>query len=257
VEYKIRILKCGTTAAPGPEVYYLSDFEKWYPLNCYLYLITGGKKSIVVDTGCRDVNEFNAIIVPSYGPQGEKAKFVVKPEEEPRALLLKAGVNPNDVDILILTHLHYDHVSNVALFPNADVYISRRGWTSVMAPRHRQLAPAILFPRDVYAYLFDKKWDRVHLVEDEKILPDIKVFWIGGHTQCSQAVAVNTKKGTVIITGDTVFTYKNIEENIPVGLSYSLLDCLDAMQRIREEAAIVLPGHDPETLRRFPSAKIP
>ena len=69
---------------------------------------------------------------------------------------------------------------------------------------------------------------------------------------CSQVISVETEKGKAILTGDVVFLYENIEKNIPVGLSYNLIECLDAMERIRKEADIILPGHDPKILEKFP-----
>lgn len=256
--YEIYALKCAETGAPGSEVFYQTDWNTWYPLYCYLWVIKDDEETIVVDTGLRNPNEFNPLIVRSYGSFGEKAKFVADPDMNTTSLLRRVGINVKDVRFLIATHLHYDHFSNVEVFSNAEIFISEKEWLNVLAPKYRQLVPPILFPRDVFAYLVDRAWNRVHLVKSkEEILPGIRVFWTGGHTPGSQAVSVQTAKGMAIITGDVVFLYKNIERNIPIGCAINVIECLDAMKTIREEAEIILPSHDPEVLTRFPSGKIP
>ena len=77
------------------------------------------------------------------------------------------------------------------------------------------------------------------------------MFWTGGHTPGHQSVAIDTKEGRVIIAGDVIFTYCNLEEDIPVGLTTSVEECLLAMRRIREEGDIILPSHDPKVLRKY------
>ena len=53
-----------------------------------------------------------------------------------------------------------------------------------------------------------------------------------------------------------VGTYKNIEENIPIGLIQNLEEVLSAMERIKKNGGIIIPSHDPEILKRFPGGKI-
>ncbi len=251
MKYEVYALKCASTQSPTPELLFLTDWGQWTALNTYIWVIKGGEKPIVVDTGLRDgyEKEFN-----QFCP-GEE--YVVGPGEDTVSCLRKVEISPEDVGYLIATHLHYDHFVNVKLFRNAEIYISKKGWLELMAPRYPQLANPVLFPRDVLAYLANEAWNRVHLVGDEEeILPGVKVFWVGGHTMCSQAISVDTLKGKVVIGGDTVFLYRNIEENIPAGMSYSILDCYAGMDRMRRESDIILPNHDMEVLKRYPGGKI-
>ena len=69
-------------------------------------------------------------------------------------------------------------------------------------------------------------------------------------------VTVNTEQGKAILTGDVTFLYGNVEKNHPVGLSYNVPECLDAMDRFRREADLLIPAHDPELLIRHPGGKI-
>ena len=254
MKYSIQALKCGEQLVPGPEMFHMAKWDEWIKVYMYVWFITDGEKKILVDTAMRNIDEVNPIIVSRFG---EKAKFEMADDEDICSVLKKVKTTPEEIDCLILTHFHYDHISNAKLFSKARVIISGKGWMNTLAPKHKSLTPPVFFPRDVLSYLVKEAWDRVYLASDEnEIMPGIKVFWVGGHTMGSQAISVETEKGKAVLTGDVVFRYENIEKNIPVGLCYNLIECLDAMERIRKEADIILPGHDPEIVEKFPDGEI-
>ena len=254
--YSIQAVKFCEQLCPGPEMYHLAAWGEWINVYFYFWILRGGGKTILVDTGLRDMDSVNPAIIATFG---EKGKFRMDMDREniPR-LLRENNVRPEDVDYVFITHLHLDHAGNIPLFPNATFVISRRGWIETLAPRYPSLVPAGFFPRDVLAYLVGEAYDRLYLAEDdeEDIVPGIGVFWTGGHTMCSQAIKVQTEKGIAVLTGDVAFLYDNIEKNHPVGLSYSIPECLDAMERIRREADIIIPAHDPLVMDRYPGGRI-
>ncbi len=217
----------------------------------YLWLVRGQGLTVVVDTGIGDP-------VGEDGPQVQGyAGFQCDPGEDTDSLLRGEGVTPDEVDYLVLTHLHWDHCANTKLFTNAKIVVSRRGLASVVTPRHWGLVPDGLFLRDVISHIVGEAWNRVILADDEfDVVPGIRTFWVGGHTECSQAVAVETAKGTAVFGGDTVFMYENIESDIPVAYTGNLAECYLAMERIRREADIVLPNHDPRVLERHPGGVV-
>lgn len=92
--------------------------------------------------------------------------------------------------------------------------------------------------------------------DDVEVLPGIRTMWLGGHSPCSQAIIVQTDRGKAVLTGDTVSLYANIERNIPVGVAYNYDECIEAMEKVKRVADMVLPSHDPEVLRRFPEEVI-
>jgi glyoxylase-like metal-dependent hydrolase (beta-lactamase superfamily II) len=254
VSYKIYPVKYCERYVPGPKVFYMSHWGSWLNVYLYFWIIDDGNKNILVDTGIRDVDEINSLVEPDFG---EKGKFRMSRDKENIIKLLKErGVDPSNVKYVILTHLHYDHASNVKLFPNAQIVVSKKGFINTISCEFPEMVPHPLFPRDVLAYLVNEARDRLILVEDEEITDGISVFWVGGHTMCSQAVRIKTKNGIAILTGDTVFFYENIEKNIPVGLNVNLKECYAAMKRIRKEADIIMPSHDPKVLERYPTGVI-
>ena len=78
---------------------------------------------------------------------------------------------------------------------------------------------------------------------------------MGCHTNGSQGVLVRTHMGPVLLAGDVVYMYDTIEQNRP-GRSPDPDACIEAMAKIRSKADIVLPAHDPETLKRWPNGVI-
>jgi len=251
--YTVRAFRhAAIPACPGPQIFYLSRFSEWLPVVGYFWLIRGEGRTILVDTGIRDVDECNAASAPPPTPQ---SVWVQTAAEKPLVQLRAAGVEPEQVDAVILTHLHYDHASNVHLFPNATVYVNRRGWLYAMDPAHK-LHP-LMFPRDTLAYLAGEAWERLHLCDDEEeILPGIGVFWVGAHTECSQAVRIETNLGRVVLAGDVVMYQENLSLGHPPGLIKDLDQAHEALRRCLQAGDLVLPGHDPRLLERYPNGVI-
>jgi glyoxylase-like metal-dependent hydrolase (beta-lactamase superfamily II) len=254
-KYSVKVLLNSHINFPVPAccMYFQEKLDKTLDNLCgYVWLVEGNGKIVVVDTGLG----FSPGGPSECGPQIIR-NFTVEPGHDTASLLLQEGITPPAVDYLILTHLHDDHCSNVRLFTGAKILISQRGWHSVMAPEHPGLVPEPLFPRSVYSHLVNEAWDRVELLPDEvEILPGLEVFWVGGHTPCSQAVKIDTPRGRVILAGDTLFLFGNLEENIPVAYCTNLAECYHAMDRYREEGDLILPNHDPLLMERYPDGVI-
>ena len=87
------------------------------------------------------------------------------------------------------------------------------------------------------------------------LLPGIKMFWVGCHHRGSMAVSIQTAKGKVVIS-DALFTYENFDPGIPIGVLENIFECEDALQRVPEEADLVIPNHDNKVLVRYPDGII-
>ncbi len=242
MEYEILALKNGECKVINSVVFQGGNAKETSLFYLYIWLILGGKKPILIDTGPKELEEFNRSTA-AYIPGG----VIQRKEEETVPLLRSAGVEVEDVEHLILTHLHVDHYQNMDLFLNAKVVMTRKAFEGTPGARA------------TFKIAFKDDWEkRLYFVDDgEEVLPGISVFWIGGHTPCSQAIVIRTRKGKAILGGDTIWLYKNIEEDIPISEAHSLDECRAAMRWIRKEADIILPGHDPEILKRFPQGGIP
>lgn len=248
--YTVSILNNGEWVAPGT-VIYLHAFGRHDPVKIVqnFYLVQGGGNKILIDTGIDNLE--------GYLTEEQERCFVSAPSRSTEALLREAGVAPEDVDTLILTHLHFDHYINARLFPNARIIINRREWLYSLMPENKRYAPRAGFPREVFGWLANEAWERLTLVDGEvEVLPGIRVIWTGGHSPGHQIVTVKTEQGTVIIPGDEIYMYENLEADIPIGYFYNFENVVAAMELIREMNAIVLPAHDPKVAERHPSLRI-
>lgn len=233
--YSITPLHNSSLTTTGPIIFYQQKVREEVHIKGWIFLLEGMGRQVLVDCGFGTPAQI----------ERKKFAFTVAPGHDTLSLLQNRGIAPNDISDVILTHLHWDHCTNAPLFERAQFHVSKTGWREIVqAPRHPLLVPDRSFPRAVFEWLDQS--NRLNLLEDEaEPLPGIRTFWIGGHTPCCQAVAVQTAGGTAIITSDTVSTWEHLEKNIAPGSLWSLPECFAAYDRIRQEADIVIPTHEP------------
>lgn len=244
MRYRIHALKNGTCKVAGHHVFHGGDPETVYEFPLIVWLLEGGEFPILVDTGLANVDEMNR------GAAHVLAEPITqRPDETMAAHLDRLGLKPEEIGAVFLTHLHFDHVDQLEDYPNARIIVSKHG-----------LAEATKFPGWVGSWAPGKTLElltrtakeRVLAADDANVLPGIDVFWLGGHTPCSQAVSVHTTLGEVVLAGDAVFRIENLERRVPIGIADSLDEARIAIDLLRSRDAIVLPSHDPSVFERFP-----
>jgi len=238
---------------PGPEVYWMRDFDKWYRLYFYIVLIDTSDGYVLVNTGlARDLSLRNRFLREWAG--SDRCRFEVAESERIERVLGRAGLRPEDIAHVIITPVQDYTVGNLDLFKKAKIYFSRRGWfEDVVNPRPSPfLNRDIYFPRYVREYLFEEAWNRIALIEDQEVVEGIRVKWTGCHHRSSMAVIMETKEGVVSFT-DAAFTRRNIEENIPIGIAEDIYECLEAYDYLKRISRAIIPAYDPENLERFRS----
>jgi glyoxylase-like metal-dependent hydrolase (beta-lactamase superfamily II) len=245
MEYEVQVLKMGECQVPGPEVYWMSNWDSWETLHFWMVVIRGGDNNILINTGPpRDLTALNAAWKAAID---ERSQMVRLEEHRPEQALAKMGLTPADIDYVLITPLQAYATGNIHLFTNAEICLSKRGWIEDFhAPKYHMHIPRKLrIPDDVLHYLVIDAPDRLHLLEDEdEILPGIRAFWTGVHHRSSMAYTIDTRKGKVIAS-DSFFKYKNVEQMIPLGIMESMDECMQAYERIGKEAGILLPLYDP------------
>ena len=180
--YTIHPLAVGFNETDQGIMTYQRHYGKRIILPIYSFAIMGGDRKILVDTG---IEEFLA--PPDLE---ERTGFPVLPFEE---ALETIGWKPEDVDIIIHTHLHNDHCENDVLCANAEVYVQKAELDFFNDPHpidHRYY-PDVL--------------DGVNIITvegDATIVDGVSVMFTPGHTPGGQSVVVDTARGKAIITGD-------------------------------------------------------
>ena len=198
--YSVQVLKVGEfPSLPGPELYWMSDWDRREPLYVYMAVLRG-EKTIVVNTGAPydlldQLNDHWGLFA------GEGAKLRVREDERPERALAAIGLAPEDVDFVVLTPLQAYSVGNVDLFRRAQICISRTGWIAFHAPRYREHPHdrrEMVLPQRILVHLVTEAWPRLRLIDgEEEIAPGVTVFWTGVHHRASMAVSVATTKGRV------------------------------------------------------------
>lgn len=216
------------------------------PLDYFVWLIKGQGKAYVVDTG------FDEAMARKRGRE-----FTLAPELGLKAL----GVDHNMVSDVIITHMHHDHAGNHHLFPSACFHLQDKEMAYATGPAmcHHTL-------RHPY-----EEGDVTHMVSRvfrghvcfhegaEDIAPGLSVHWLGGHTHGMQCVRVWTRRGWLVLASDATHFYANMNESRPFPAVHDVLQGLEAYKKLRALASsddLIIPGHDPLVLLRFPAVDV-
>jgi glyoxylase-like metal-dependent hydrolase (beta-lactamase superfamily II) len=265
LDYSIWVLQTGIMPNfPKSGLLYGAHNQGTLAVPLGLAVIKGGGHTIAVDTGFR-----------AAGRERELAELYGV--ESPRGtveLLDAIGINPDDVDTLIATHAHWDHMGSLETFPNATVHIQERellGWLrSLGRPQQMRWLRFGIDPADFTA-LFQAALDgrvRVHDGEVPDLLPGIDLApAFDTHTFGLQYVVVGGEAGdrpeSWVIAGDAVLCYENLESDdgfVPLGQALGSQErILEVFATIYEtvggETSRVLPFHDLSVYSRFPSCE--
>ncbi len=242
----IYAFKYGETTFPNYAAFWTGDprFNTDQPkriVYMYFWLIQTADRNIMVDTGCG----------PDYATR--YAGY-----QSPVDLLGKVGLKPEQIDTVIISHPHFDHVDGIPFFTKAKYYIQRTAYRFIVedATESSYIRNDGLFPRKKDAQaLLDLAWDgRLKLLDgDTDVLPGIKTIQVGGHFPGLEITVVDVG-GTkpVILASDAVHQYDNLEKNKAMGLFQgNLKDTALALEKIASLNGIVVAGHDVQVIQRF------
>ncbi len=206
----------------------------------YVWYIEGAGERILVDAGssAEYVSRLRGIPAKDIQPLDSG--------------LDKLGVSLSDIDLIILTHLHYDHVAQASQFPKARFLVQRDELEFAQNPHP-------VFASVYIKELFEELNFEV-VNGDTKISEEVSVLSTPGHSPGGQSVSIKTAQGVVIIAGLCTIR-ENFEPSSPVtlpvitpGVHINALKAYDSLLRVKEMADVVVPLHEPEfqQKRRIP-----
>jgi glyoxylase-like metal-dependent hydrolase (beta-lactamase superfamily II) len=168
-----------------------------------------------------------------------------------------AGVRPEEVTDIIISHVHWDHVDGADLFPNATVWIQAEEYRYYTgdAWQSRNTHGGV-DADDMQALLKINIAGRLMFVngDDQEPIPGVRCYTGGKHTWASQYVGAQTAGGTVVLPSDNVYLYENLETRTAIAQTLDASSNLTAQDRIRRLATspeMIVPGHDPAVFERF------
>jgi glyoxylase-like metal-dependent hydrolase (beta-lactamase superfamily II) len=188
----------------------------------------------------------NILIEAGIGPKlSDKERNIYSYQRDPGlpAALESAGLRPEDVDLVVMSHLHFDHCG-------ALVTLGPEGEPSMVFPRARHVVQRVELeawrhpdPRSKPSY----KPENLDLLEENKRLwivdgetelgPGISVRVTGGHTRAHQAVYVSDQEQTVVFTGDFLFMRAFLKVNWVSALDLFPLEAMERKAAFLAEAA--------------------
>jgi glyoxylase-like metal-dependent hydrolase (beta-lactamase superfamily II) len=211
------------------------------PMDYFVWVAVDEDRAVVIDTG------FTEEVA-----RKRKRDFLRCPIES----LGLIGVQAEAVKDVVLTHLHYDHVGNFHRFPHARFHLQEPELHYAVGRymRYRQLAHSFEVD-DVVGIVRLNYARRVCLHNGPyELARGITLHPAPGHSAGLQFVRVNTRRGWVVVASDVTHFYENMETERPFTTAFHVGGMLEGYELLRAAAATpahIVPGHDPEVMRRY------
>ena len=218
--------------------------ESGSDLDYFVWLARSSARTFVIDTG------FDAAVGERRG------RRTLTPVAEGLARL---AIDAKSVKDVVITHLHYDHVGNFAVFPAATfhlqddemAYATGRLMAQKFFSQAYEVDEVVAMVREVYK-------GRVRFHDgDAELAPGFSLHRITGHTKGLQAVRVRTRAGWMVLASDASHLYANMNEKRPYPIVWDVPKMVAGYKRLAELADspdLIVPGHDPLVMRRYPAA---
>ena len=203
------------------------------PSVCYIWYLEGSDPITLIDAGAQGEHFTN--------PEFPMSSLISLEEG-----LQRFGLTPGDIKQIIVTHLHFDHIALSRKFINATFIVQCK---EMLFAKHPHVFLAIDYNPDYFSGLNYRLLDG-----DQEVMPGVKVLLTPGHSPGGQSVAVSTTKGRAIITGFCAQMSTFVQtpamkarglEVAAAGLHTDCREVYDSALRVKREADIIVPVHDP------------
>jgi len=223
-------------------------------LPVFTFLIEGGKELILVDTGMAWTERADKY---DHGGSYQPPGMAIHEQ------LAKIGYSCADIDKVIFTHMHWDHVYYMEKFTKAQFIAHRKEYEFALDPiplYYKSYEHPALGLRRPFEGL------KIDVVDgEEEIVEGVRVFPTPGHSPGHQSVEVDTKDGSYICAGDSLFILANLKPIpqihytiTPPARFADIVACWKSIELQKNRVAntgLLLPCHEPgieERARKTP-----
>ncbi len=224
----------------------LSTDRVQIPITCYL--VRSVDVTVLFDTG------LSPRAVPGLLRSDPMARFTDADLLVHR--LDTIGLAPTDVDVVVLSHLHYDHAGGAELFSKSELLVQRDEYAAAHFP-----------PPFLASFYYRKNFDlpgyRWRLLDgDTELAPGLTVLRSDGHTPGHQSLLVDLPEtGPVVLAGDACYWQEHLETERVPGVVWNPVAALHSIKRLKTLARLiggrVFPAHDPhfwKSIKQAPDA---
>jgi glyoxylase-like metal-dependent hydrolase (beta-lactamase superfamily II) len=211
-----------------------------------MWLIRGGGHNILFDSGFHRPRWFKEWTILNY----------VRPNEAVRL----AGVQPEEITDIVVSHAHWDHMGGIDLFPKAIVWIQKEEFRYYTAEAWQAGGDhGGIDADDVQALVRLNTEGRVRLIDGDnvEIFPGIRAYTGGRHTYASQYLMIEGSP-SFVLASDNTYLYRNLESHM-ASATFSEADHAaniknqERMIQLAGSIDRVIPGHDALQVQKFPT----
>jgi glyoxylase-like metal-dependent hydrolase (beta-lactamase superfamily II) len=195
---------------------------------------------IVVDTG--------------FAPERSGGRITHLTPADGLALL---GIDPASVERLVISHMHYDHIGNLQLFPRATITIARRDydfWASE-AVAHRPQFGHHTDWNGVELLRQAEGEGRLEMIGHEtEVAPGLVALDVGGHSPGQLIFDIAGEDAVITLASDAIHFYEELDNDRPFQIFSDLAGMYRGYELLRQReasGAILVAGHDPDVMQRF------
>jgi len=247
-EYSIEAIRYGTIREfPVSELVIGAPEAEKVDIAMVVWLVRGGGRNVLFDSGFHRekwLKEF-----PAFADY-------LRPDEAVRL----AGVRPEDVTDVVISHAHWDHMGGIDLFPKATVWIQKQEFAYYTGDAWQPGGKhGGIDPEDVQALVRINTEGRLRLVDgdDREILPGIRAYTGARHTYASQYLRIDGVT-PFVLASDNCYLYRNLAEH----RASATFSEADQPANVRNQARMVelagspdrvVPGHDAKQFEKYPT----
>lgn len=233
---KVYLLDGGTLVIDKSDVFWHIDPGIPVRFPVYSVLVEHDDALILYDTGF-DLEHTNKVL-PFELPEQT-------PEQTIPAQLALCGFTPEDVDVVVNSHFHFDHVGGNKYLTQSEVLVHKQELRQALVPER--------FERLGYSDLsFNFEGVNYRPISgDYQIVPGVSLFETPGHTVGHYSLLVEMEhERSMLFAGDAAYTNRTLNEEIVGGFHNNATDSLESIRRLkylaRTEGADIYPSHELE-----------